>query len=496
MKFKVLITIVFFVLVFKAYAIQPIQHIENGNSPESELVNTDSLMHGLFTDTISTSKIAHQNTKAVVNTIENKGIEKPVEPKVAAVKIQPSDTIVPYIIPPKQIQAHVDSLIFLANPFFIEMVYKGLPFDFNWNIQPDLKTLYHGGKATALSGYLLMPVNHQSAEQIVTGLRQYVQEKFIREDADLYSMTYDELPDPEVYKSHFLSGESVKNLRFITDDKEFKHKKLMVKREQLGPWQRKATALLQFSQNYVSPNWYQGGNSNLAILGILTGQLNYDNKKAIQWENSAEWHMGFNSISGDTLRKLSTNDDVFKINSKLGVKAGGNWFYSTSVDFATQFFNSYSGPNSTTMQAAFLSPIRFNVGVGLDYKYKKIFSVMLAPVSYKYIYVRNSKEVDPNLFGIVSGESVLSEIGSSLNSTLSYPITSEIQIDSKFNFYTNYQTVQVDWELVCNMTINRFMSTRISFNPRYDNSVILAAGETAKWQLKQLLSVGFSHKFN
>ena len=121
---------------------------------------------------------------------------------------------------------------------------------------------------------------------------------------------------------------------------------------------------------------------------------------------------------------------------------------------------------------------------------------MLAPVSYKYIYVRNSKEVDPNLFGIVSGESVLSEIGSSLNSTLSYPITSEIQIDSKFNFYTNYQTVQVDWELVCNMTINRFMSTRISFNPRYDNSVILAAGETAKWQLKQLLSVGFSHKFN
>ena len=339
MKFKVLITIVFFVLVFKAYAIQPIQHIENGNSPESELVNTDSLMHGLFTDTISTSKIAHQNTKAVVNTIENKGIEKPVEPKVAAVKIQPSDTIVPYIIPPKQIQAHVDSLIFLANPFFIEMVYKGLPFDFNWNIQPDLKTLYHGGKATALSGYLLMPVNHQSAEQIVTGLRQYVQEKFIREDADLYSMTYDELPDPEVYKSHFLSGESVKNLRFITDDKEFKHKKLMVKREQLGPWQRKATALLQFSQNYVSPNWYQGGNSNLAILGILTGQLNYDNKKAIQWENSAEWHMGFNSISGDTLRKLSTNDDVFKINSKLGVKAGGNWFYSTSVDFATQFNN-------------------------------------------------------------------------------------------------------------------------------------------------------------
>ncbi|MDP4238795.1 MAG: DUF3078 domain-containing protein [Bacteroidota bacterium] len=496
MKFKVFLTVVFFVFVSKIQADSSTLQLEYENSPRSEMIDTDSLMHGLFSDTIPASKFANQKATSSATDKANKSIAgKPAEPKPAEVKIQPADTIIPYIIPAKQEQVHVDSLLFLANPFFIELVYKGLPFDFNWNIQPDYRTLYYGRKATTLSTGLLRPVSQQSAEQTVADLRQYTDEQIIRHAANLYVMTFDDLPDPDAYESHLIRGKSIKNIKFVTDDQSFKHRKLIVKREQIGPWQRKATALLQFSQNYISQNWYQGGNSNVAVLGILSGQLNYDDKKCIQWENSGEWHMGFNSVTGDTLRKLSTNDDVLKLNSKLGVKASGNFFYSANVDFSTQFFNSYNGINSKVMKASFLSPVRLNVGVGLDYKYKKIFSVMVSPVTYKYIYVNDSKDVDPNLFGIVSGERVLKEIGSSLNSTLSYPITHEIQLDSKFNFYTNYKTMQVDWEIVCNMTINRFMSTRISFNPRYDNSVILPQGEFAKMQLKQLLSVGFSHKF-
>ena len=161
------------------------------------------------------------------------------------------------------------------------------------------------------------------------------------------------------------------------------NRKLVVKSEKLGPWLTKASGQAQFSENYISQNWYQGGNSNIAILGILTGQLNYDDKKNIQWENTAEWRLGFNTVNGDTTRFLNTNDDVLRINSKLGIKAGGNFFYSGSVDFSTQFFNSYKAANSPVMKATFLTPVRLNVGMGLDYKYKKLFSLMLSPVSLK-----------------------------------------------------------------------------------------------------------------
>ena len=116
---------------------------------------------------------------------------------------------------------------------------------------------------------------------------------------------------------------------------------------------------------------------------------------------------------------------------------------------------------------------------------------MVSPVSYKYIFVNDTIRLKQNLFGVKTGQNYLSEIGSSFKAVVSYPLTREIQLDSKLSFYTNYEKVEIDWELVCNMTINRFMSTRISINPRYDNTVI---GEKAGIQFKQLLSVGFSHK--
>jgi len=495
MKFKVLIVSILIISVSNVFAHQPTLQLEPVNSAKAEIINSDSLLHGLFNDTISTPKVPSISSKNTVKTIDQNNIRKPEETKIANSQIQVADTIATYIIPSKLRQEQIDSLLFLANPFFIELVYQGLPFDFKWDIHPDFRTLYYGGKATNMADCLLRPAKKQSAEQIVAELRQYAREQIIRKDANLYVMTFDQLPDPEMYKSHLIAGKSYKSMRFEIDDRALRHRRIVVRREQIGPWQHKASALAQFSQNYVSPNWYQGGNSNVAILGIVTGQLNYDDKKAIQWENYGEWHIGFNSVTGDSLRNLSTNDDVFKINSKLGIKAGGNFFYSTLVDFSTQFFNSYNGINSTQMKTSFLTPVRLNVGVGLDYKYKKRFSLMISPVSYKYIYVKNNKNVDPNLFGIKTGERVLSEVGSSFNAILCLPLTKEIQIDSKLNFYSNYESVVVDYELVCNMMINRFMSTRISINSRYDTSVILPPGEINKIQFKQLLSVGFSHKF-
>ena len=104
--------------------------------------------------------------------------------------------------------------------------------------------------------------------------------------------------------------------------------------------------------------------------------------------------MGFNSVEGDTLRILNTNDDIVRANSKLGIKAGGNWYYSTSVHFSTHLFNSYNAVNSTRKKVKFLTPVRFNADIGLDYKYKKVFSMMFSPLSYKFVYANDTTEIN------------------------------------------------------------------------------------------------------
>ncbi|MEI8085718.1 MAG: DUF3078 domain-containing protein [Paludibacter sp.] len=390
----------------------------------------------------------------------------------------------------------IDTLLLKANPFFIELVYMGLPFNFDLNTQPDFQTLYYGYKAKTLNDDCIALPKVQSPEQYIEELRRDGRKEITQKAAHLYTITFEDLPDPEGTKSHSIIGKKLEKVHFVDDDESYSNnKKFTLRKINPSPWSHKASSLAQFSQNYVSQNWYQGGNSNLAVLGILSGQLNYDNKKSIQWENNAEWRMGFNTVTGDSLRTLSTNDDVLKINSKLGIKAGGNWFYSGSVDFSTQFFNSYKGINSPVKKASLFTPVRLNVGFGFDYKYQKLLSLMISPVAFKYIYMSDNVGVAPNLFGIKTGENTLSEVGSSFKAVLTYAPVREIQFDSKMSFYTNYQKVEIDWELVCNMTINRFMSTRISFNPRYDNTVIEKPGENAKPQFKQFMSVGFSHKF-
>jgi hypothetical protein len=85
-------------------------------------------------------------------------------------------------------------------------------------------------------------------------------------------------------------------------------------------------------------------------------------------------------------------------------------------------------------------------------------------------------------------------LGSSFRAQFSYAPSKEIQIDSKLTFYTNYQKIEVDWEIVSNFVVNRYLSTRLSLNPRYDNTMILNKGEKAKIQFKELLTFGFSYR--
>jgi hypothetical protein len=58
--------------------------------------------------------------------------------------------------------------------------------------------------------------------------------------------------------------------------------------QQYSPWFKEARTLVQFTQNYISPNWYKGGNSSLAMLAILKGDIKYK-KGNFVWENTGEW---------------------------------------------------------------------------------------------------------------------------------------------------------------------------------------------------------------
>ena len=51
-------------------------------------------------------------------------------------------------------------------------------------------------------------------------------------------------------------------------------------------WNFKGNGKLQFTQSYFSKNWYQGGENNYAMLGVVTLNANYNNQRKVQLAKS------------------------------------------------------------------------------------------------------------------------------------------------------------------------------------------------------------------
>lgn len=266
-------------------------------------------------------------------------------------------------------------------------------------------------------------------------------------------------------------------------------------------WMRTFNASLQFSEAYISPNWYQGGNNNLNMLINLlySVKLNPAFYPNLLFENTIQYKLGLNSAPDDSIRNYSISEDLFQVNSKFGVKAAKRWFYSVTAQFKTQLLHNYKS-NSRDLTAAILSPGELNVGLGMTYNYaapsgKFTFDVSISPLSYNLKTLINSK-MDPESYGLDPGHKTLSQYGSSAEAKMMVKISREITWNSRLYVFTDYHSAQGDWENTFDFALNRWISTKLYIHLRYDSTTPYTVDTRwHKWQLKEILSFGFSYTY-
>lgn len=335
----------------------------------------------------------------------------------------------------------------------------------------------------------------QDSLRVVAQLRreQELRDSIAREEEELRRLKSQLIKAEELHHDTTLV-ETDDNVKALMEDAEEDRQRILRSRKGYGPWYKLATGLVQFSQGYVSGNWHQGGNSSFAMYANVKGIIKYDAKKWVTWENTGEWQEGFSTALGDSLRKINMTDDVFKIYSKLNVRIKAEKLYgSFSIDFQTPFFNTWK-ENTNTLKTGTFTPIRFNWALGVDYKPIKNMSMVFAPLAYKLVYAKDTINVDRSVYGINSGN-MLSTFGSSVRFEWKWRPLREIYLETVFYAYTNYKMFEVDWEITCDFIINRYMSARVMLHPRYDSSAIVEGDTHAKMQFKELISIGFAHKF-
>ena len=275
-------------------------------------------------------------------------------------------------------------------------------------------------------------------------------------------------------------------------------------------WTKKGDGFLQFMQNYVSDNWYKGGESTYSLLGSLTLEANYDNKGKWKWDNKLEAKLGFLTAKSDSLHKWKSNEDLLRLTSKLGLQASKRWYYTLQLLAWTQFSRGLKSNDHRTY-SDFFSPFNLNAGLGMDYKVeafdKKLTgTVNLSPIALNYRYVDrtlfpNQNTATPKDFswfpsrhGIDAEEHYKLDPGSQITADLTWKLNENVTWKSRFWAFTSYERAELEWENTFQLKVSKYITANIFLYPRFDDGNA-PDDDLGYWQFKEYTSIGLSYSF-
>lgn len=271
-------------------------------------------------------------------------------------------------------------------------------------------------------------------------------------------------------------------------------------------WKFGGRTSLTFTQNFISPNWFQGGDNYYAMLATVDLDLNYDDKNRLSWSNHFDLDLGFATAESDKYHKFKTNTDKIRIESTFGYKVVKTLDVAAKLKVESQLMPNYPS-NSKDFISNCLAPLDANFSIGLNYKptirnFK--LEVYLAPLSaYNFRYV-HYKRIAGNL-GIAEGNRGCFKLGHGLArhdfgtqlvvTVPTYQITSFLDVWSRLEYYTDYHRSFFQWEAKFNVAISKYFTASLMMHTRFDDSVVRNESfkEWGLWQLKELFTLGVAY---
>ncbi|MFT4680078.1 MAG: hypothetical protein ACI84C_000475 [Flavobacteriales bacterium] len=283
-------------------------------------------------------------------------------------------------------------------------------------------------------------------------------------------------------------------------------------------WTKGGTFGLNFSQVYLD-NWAAGGQSSMSVNGLISLFANYAKDKS-SWDNTLD--MAYGMLWQGDAAGVKT-DDKLDFASKYGIKANENWYYSALVNFKTQFTAGYDNPFAPDSLrneiSTIMAPAYILASLGMDYKKGDKFSAFISPITSKMTIVNSQTLANAGAFGVdgaefdelgnvvTEGKMFRQEIGAYVKLMYKTNIVENVALQTKLDLFSNYLNnpgnIDVSWETLISMKINKYLSTTISTSVLYDDDIRIARNEDEitnggggpAVQFKEVLAVGLSVQF-
>lgn len=289
-------------------------------------------------------------------------------------------------------------------------------------------------------------------------------------------------------------------------------------------WKKGGFFSLSFSQVSLT-NWAAGGENSVSTIAIANFFANYAKEKT-KWENNLDLGYGLMKQGETGWRKT---DDKLDLNSRFSHNAKGKFYYSSLVNFRTQLAPGYNYPNDSVVISRWMAPGYLVGSFGMTYKPNDAFSLFLSPATGKFTFVLAQTLADMGAFGvdaaeydpatgekIKNGKNIRPEFGAYLQSRFQKDIVKNVNLLVKLDLFNNYTdkvaknrgNIDVNWETLVSMKINKYMSASIFAHVIYDHDIDLPTygfqgpnaekvviGKGPKTQFKEVFGAGFSYKF-
>jgi len=233
-------------------------------------------------------------------------------------------------------------------------------------------------------------------------------------------------------------------------------------------------------------NWAQGGVNNIAGTSTLRFTAEYKEDWFI-FNNAINLKYGKAKIDGNDFRKT---DDELRVRNQLRYLLDDPRFsLIAQVNFNTQFDKGYDSSNQRVI-SKFMAPGYLIETVGFAFNPEKGLQFDFG-ISLKQTIVADT--VLSTRYGLKSGERLKNEGGISIGVKVERDIATNVNLSSQLDTFTNYikpvnsTTIRFSNEIIGK--INSYLSANVQLAFVYDDNI------TKKWQVKQILSIGFSYRF-
>lgn len=277
-------------------------------------------------------------------------------------------------------------------------------------------------------------------------------------------------------------------------------------------WKKGGLVALNIAQTSLT-NWAAGGQNSAAFNCIFSAFANYKKSKSA-WDNSLD--IGYGILKQGKDASTMKTDDKFDFFSKYGREAFKNLYYSALLNFRTQMRPGYKYPDTENKISDIFAPAYLLIAAGLDYKPSAYFSAFIAPFTAKFTFVNDHALSAAGAFGVKPGENSRSEIGGYLRAIFTKndfkdEFMKNVSFTSKIDLFSNYannpQNIDVTWENLIGLKVNKFISVNFNTVLIYDDDIKVPVDRNgnglfesdeapgSRIQFKEILGVGFSYKF-